>query len=163
MKKKKDPTEPIACRVSPEQREQLLQEADEIGLSLAEYVAMLVTMAMYEDTNIEKLRDQMNSATAEQLKQLQTQIAQEQGHVWNQKPYASMLQTVLRNDAILATLYEEYFEKPFPANVLKQAGYEFNFMLQGANIDQRIFYFTGRFGWAFTDAKSEQVTLKRNG
>lgn len=162
MKKKKDPTEPIACRVSPEQRDQLLEEADELNLSLAEYVAMLVTMAMYEDANVEKLRDQVNSATNQQLKQLQEQLAQEQGSIWKQEPYASMLEIVLQNDAILATLYEEHFEKPFPATILKQAGYEFNFMLQGANKEQRVFYFTGRFGWAFTDAKSEQVILKRN-
>ncbi|MER2999186.1 hypothetical protein [Pontibacter populi] len=162
MKKKKDPTEPIACRVSPEQREQLLQEADELGLSLAEYVAMLVIMAMYGDTDLEKLRDQVNSATAEQLKLLQEQLAQEQGSVWKQEPYASMLHQVLRNDEILATLYEQHFETPFPATALKQAGFDFNFLLQGVNKEQRTFYFSGRFGWAFADSESERVILKRN-
>ncbi|WP_439882158.1 hypothetical protein ACSX1A_03135 [Pontibacter sp. MBLB2868] len=160
MKRRKEPTEPIACRVTPEQRRQLIKEADALELSTAEYVAMLVTLSLYGDSGVVELRERLVELD-ERTKALKLELLEEKELVWMQEPYCSLLQGVLKNDQILEEFYEEHSEDSFQSNLLGKAGFDFSVLLQGETIGNQMFYFTGRYGWKFLDASQKQVVLKR--
>jgi hypothetical protein len=159
MKKKADPTIPIASRIDTYTNAQLLRGAASMEMSRSQYVAYLLTITLY-GTDTHELQGRLIALT-QQLESLQQQVKDENGAIWKQEPYASFLQKVLHNDKVLATLYTTYSETPFPTEMRNAHNFYPGIFLTGGREGDQVFHLTGTYGWAYTDAKKSHVMIKK--
>ncbi|MBX0334326.1 hypothetical protein K3G39_13870 [Pontibacter sp. HSC-14F20] len=159
MKKKADPTIPIASRIDTYTNAQLLRGAASMEMSRSQYVAHVLTRNLRGKTS-QKMQERLVELT-QQLETLQQQVKDEIGAIWKQEPFASFLQKLLHNDKVLAALYTTYSETPFPTEMRNAHNFYPGIFLTGGREGDKVFHLTGTYGWAYTDEKKSHVMIKK--
>ncbi|MBC5772760.1 DUF4200 domain-containing protein [Pontibacter sp. KCTC 32443] len=157
MKTKADPTTPVATRINTCIEEQLRKGAASLNMSMSQYIGYLLTITLY-GSDVHELQEKLIELT-QQLEVMQAQLEQEKAAIWKQEPYASFLQKVLHNDSILATLYTTYITRPVPVRMLIDQSFYPGVFLNGVKEEDKVFHFTGTYGWSYADAKKSHVTI----
>ncbi|MFD2514180.1 hypothetical protein ACFSRY_09905 [Pontibacter locisalis] len=152
---------PVAGRVDCFTDAQLRKGAAGLEMSISQYVSYLLTTTLFgTDTHV--LQERLVEVT-KQLEHLQQQAREEKEAVWEQEPYASLLQKVLHNERVLEELHAAYGAKPFAVQLRHDRGFHVGFCLTGEKIDEKIYQCTGRYAWAYVDRNKTLVTiLKRS-
>ncbi|KAA9340140.1 hypothetical protein [Adhaeribacter soli] len=158
MKKLKDITVPVAGRISPELKHKFELAAAELGVSMAQYVSLMLYLAEDDETNLESIKSQLLETIKSGDQQI-TRTDQQKEVVWEKAPFAGMLEAVLKNEKILAELFVTNGNRPVPSTELVDRGFKYNVLLQGEYHDKVYYYFTGLHGWAFTDSSKKYVSI----
>jgi hypothetical protein len=158
MKKLKDLTVPVAGRISPELKLKLDKAADELGVSTAQYVAMMLTLAEYGETSIDQIKSQLLETITRKISEV-PKLQQQNEMIWEKAPFSGMLEAVLKNEGILAEMFVTNGNKPISSSELVNKGFKYNVLLQGEYQEGIYYYFTGLHGWAFTDTTKKYVKI----
>ncbi|MBA9077111.1 hypothetical protein [Rufibacter quisquiliarum] len=137
----------------------LLRDADSLDLSLAEYVAMTLSLGQYGNTDLQPVKEKLQEVLMYN-NELQQKL---EDSPWVREPMASSLQALLRNDEIMRDLYGRHGAEPVPRQLMAQEGFRFNVMSQGVTEGEKNFYFSGSYGWAYADKNKKYVQLTRRG
>ncbi|KAA9338805.1 hypothetical protein [Adhaeribacter soli] len=160
MKKLKDLTLPVAGRVSPDLKQKFEKAADELGLSLAQYVSMMLYLAEYSEAGLYKIKSQLLGPVKKEDPQCNIREKKDKA-VWEKAPFSDMLSAVLKNEEILAEIYVTNGNKPILSNELVKNGFKYNVLLQGEYLESTYYYYTGLHGWAFTDSSKKYVVITK--
>lgn len=160
MKTRKDKTAPLSCRVPEELKLQIIDIANNLDMSLAQYVAILLEMG-FNGKNATDFQQQLNTITTKlQEKEKEVNYLKSLTHGL-QPPFSHGLATVIKNDQTLEALFLIHRDSPISRELLVSNNFKFNVLLEAQTIENKTFYFMGNFGWAFYDESKTNIIIKK--
>lgn len=159
MKPKKPATLSVACRVPAEVKTQLIQESSVYQMSLCEYTSLKVCQALSQTDAVEQLRQQQ-AMVAIQLEEAQVQVRKLREEAQLLKSIARKeMEVIVKNVAILQTLYQQYQQAPVPLSVLLAKGFQVSYMLCYCALDGNTAFGLGHYSWYYTLPKKDHIII----